>query len=205
MVTSLLASLLLLGSPTVVPTTQTSSTVAQTVVAQSIYSFASPFSSKDGRFSITLPEGYTKPKLETSDVPSEIGKIKLYMYTSMNIVEGVCLVGYSDITGIEMSADLKEKMLEGAKEGALGQMNATLEGEETISIDGHPGRSLVFTAESEGQTMKGRFDYYMVGSRLYQIGFIALAEDALTSDGIQSYFSSFKLMAAKAKAKKGKK
>jgi hypothetical protein len=160
------------------------------------------FSSKDGRFSIVFPEGYSTPKLEKSDIPSELGKIKLYMFTSLNDAEGVCLVGYSDINGVTITNDLKEKMLDGAKEGALKNMNATLENERTVELDGNPGRSLLFVTESGGEQMHGRFDYYMVGNRLYQIGYIAIAEGALDADHVVSYFDSFKLAAAKSKKRR---
>jgi hypothetical protein len=84
-------------------------------------------------------------------------------------------------------------MLEGAKEGAIENMHATLEAEDTISLDGVSGRSIRFTAQNEGQAMHGRFDYFMVGNRLYQVGFIALTSDGLADDSVQDYFKSFKI------------
>lgn len=197
-----LTSMLLAGLVATTPATHTPGAKSPTAFTSSaLFSPHDDFSSKDGRFFISIPDGYTKPKLEKSDIPSELGNIKLYMYTAVNISEGVCLVGYSDINGITITDELKEKMLDGAKEGALKNMNATLEDEQVISLEGNPGRSLRFVTENEGQQMRGRFDYYMVKNRLYQIGYIAIAEDALNSDNVQGYFSSFKLVQAKKKGK----
>lgn len=160
--------------------------------------------SKPGRFSIALPDGYPKPQLENSNVPSEIGQIKLSMYTSVREDQGVCLVGYSDISSMTITPELKEDMLNGAKEGALAQLNATLEAEEGIMLDGHPGRSIRFTSNNDEITLRGRMDYYMVGKRLYQIGFIEISDGALDSEGINNYFSSFKLTSATQQKKKKK-
>lgn len=163
-----------------------------------------PFISKPGRFSISIPDGYSEPELESNDIPSEIGEIKLYMYTSVNMTEGVCLVGYSDIQSITMTDELKIEMLEGAKEGAISNMNATLQSEEEMTIDGHPGRSIRFTTDNEGTTLRGRMDYYMVENRLYQVGFIEIANNSLDGAPVKGYFNSFKLTQADTKAKKKK-
>ena len=113
------------------------------------------------------------------------------------------LIGYSDISNVEFTDELREKMLEGAKEGAIENMHATLDNEENITLDGIPGRSIRFTADNEGQAMHGRFDYFMVGNRLYQVGYIALTADGLDTDAVRSYFKSFKID-AKAGKKKGR-
>lgn len=157
------------------------------------------FSSDDGNFSIQIPEGYSEPELQSSDVDSEIGDIKLHLYMSVN-TEGVCLIGYSDIN-LEITDELKNDMLEGAKEGAITNMGATLQSEEDISIDGHPGRSIRFTTESEGIPMRGRIDYYMVKNRLYQVGFIETGNGSMDRVTVQNYFKSFKLAPAKKEGK----
>lgn len=157
------------------------------------------FTSDDGKFSIQIPDGYSEPELQSSDVDSEIGDIKLHLYMSVN-TEGVCLIGYSDIN-MEITDDLKSDMLEGAKEGAISNMGATLQSEEDISIDGHPGRSIRFTTESEGIPMRGRIDYYMVDNRLYQVGFIETGNNSMDRANVQNYFKSFKLASAKKESK----
>ncbi len=168
--------------------------------------FASPFVSKDGRFSINLPDGFGKPTLESQDVPSELGPIKLHMHTALGS-DGVCLVGYSDISNVEFTDELREKMLEGAKEGAIENMNAKLESESTITIDGRKAKSVRFSMDAEGQTMHGQFNYVMDGNRLYQIGYIALTDNVIGNAAVQDYFSSFKITSAanNAKPAKGKK
>lgn len=158
--------------------------------------------SKPGRFSIAMPNGFPKPTLENSNIPSEIGRIKLSMYTSVKEDAGVCLVGYSDISSVTITPELKEEMLDGAKQGALAQLDATLEGEEGIMLDGHPGRSIRFTSNSDGITLRGRMDYYMVEKRLYQIGFIEIGDGLLESENIHGFFSSFKLTTSTKRSKK---
>lgn len=158
--------------------------------------------SKPGRFSISLPDGYPKPTLESSNVASEVGRIKLSMYTSVKEEDGVCLVGYSDISSVKITPELKEEMLDGAKEGALAQLNATLETEEGVLLDGHPGRSIRFISNNDGITLRGRMDYYMVGKRLYQVGFIEIGDGVLDSESIENYFSSFKLTSTTKQKKK---
>lgn len=165
---------------------------------------ANLFTSNAGRFSVALPDGYPAMSLEVSDVPSELGELKLYMYTSVDSEHGVCLVGYSDVKTITMSDGVKQEMLEGAQEGALSNMNATLVSEEEITLDGNPGRSIRFISETEEMNLRGRMDYYIVGRRMYQVGFIEIADGALESDGVSDYFASFKLIPTAKKSKKRK-
>lgn len=202
MIGSSLIAMLVAGCFTFAPMPQTNVAATHTAGSMLPAPPADAFTSKPGRFSISIPEGFSDPELETNNIPSEIGKIKLYMYTSVNETQGVCLVGYSDIKSITMTDELKEEMLEGAKEGALSNMNATLEGEESIMLDGHPGRSIRFTTDSEDTQMRGRMDYYMVDNRLYQVGFIEIANSALDGADVQEYFNSFKLISAAKKKKK---
>ncbi len=161
------------------------------------------FVSREGRFSIALPDGYSRPKLEVNDVASDMGAIKLYMYMSIRSSEGACLVGYSDIKGVQLTDELRQKMLDGAREGALNNMNATLDSETPTTLEGNPGRIVRFTAEKDGQKIRGRFDYYLVNNRLYQVGFIAIAQDALEQESISAFFGSFKLMKQAATPRKG--
>lgn len=150
------------------------------------------FSSKPGRFSISLPSGFSKPKLETSDIGDKGDKVKLYMHTSLG-ENGVCLIGYNDLDIKDINDELRNTLLDGAKDGALKNMNATVGSEKNISLDGNPGRSMEFTADNEGQAMHGRFDYYLVGNRLYQVGFIGITEGALEDTDVLNYFASFKV------------
>jgi hypothetical protein len=152
-----------------------------------------PFSSKPGRFSISLPSGFSKPKLETSDIGDKGDKVKLYMHTSLG-GNGVCLIGYNDLDVKDMNDEMRNTLLDGAKDGALKNMNATVGSEKNISLGGSPGRSMEFTADNEGQTMHGRFDYYLVGNRLYQVGFIGITESALEDTDVLNYFASFKVL-----------
>ncbi|MBS1910425.1 MAG: hypothetical protein JST22_00440 [Bacteroidetes bacterium] len=152
--------------------------------------------SSDGRFSITLPAGYSKPQLQTNSVESDNGTIRVHMYSAINANEGLCLIGYNDFKGATIDSMLELRILDGAREGALENMQATLEGERTLSLEGHPGRSIRFTTRKNDQVMYGRFDYYMVGTRLYQVGFIGGSAASVESQPVASFFASFKLMAA---------
>lgn len=155
-----------------------------------------PFVSKEGRFSIMLPPEYPRPKLEVTTIKSDDGPIKLRMYSSMNSEQGLCLIGYCDFNGASIDDELRAKILDGAKEGALENMQATLESDSAITVDGRPGRSIRFSAQKNSETMYGRFDYFLVGIRLYQIGFLSLTRDVQFSASIGEFFDSFKVSAA---------
>ncbi|HVZ37991.1 MAG TPA: hypothetical protein VHI13_01845 [Candidatus Kapabacteria bacterium] len=150
--------------------------------------------SPDGRFSITLPAGYSRPQLQTNSVESDNGTIRVHMYSAISANEGLCLIGYNDFKGATIDSILELRILDGAREGALENMQATLESERTLSLEGHPGRSIRFTARKNEQVMYGRFDYYLVGTRLYQVGFIGSSAASVESQPVASYFGSFKLM-----------
>ena len=154
-----------------------------------------PYTSRDGRFSVLFPPGYPAPKVTINSIASDNGTIKLYMHSSSNVAEGMCLVSYCDFKGAVIDEELKQRILDGAKEGALADMLATLESETPMTLGNYPGRSVRFSAVNNSDTVHGRFDFYLVGIRLYQVGFIGIDSLALGHDSITRYFDSFTLRA----------
>jgi hypothetical protein len=146
--------------------------------------------SDTGRFSVQFPGGFPKATKASQPIQTKLGPLTMITYVTEE-AEAACMVAYSDYPDEAFEGADINVLLDSARNGALRNVNGTMEKEEQISINGSPGRSIVFTGKSQGKTIHGRFDYYLVKPRLYQVGYMALAKDKLTEPGTEAYFHSF--------------
>ena len=79
-------------------------------------------------------------------------------------------------------------MLEGACHGAATNLGGTVDNEQTISLNGNPGRD--FTSTSAKGTVHARV--YLAGVRLYQVLAVHTAGSANASQNT-AFLNSFKL------------
>jgi len=160
-------------------------------------------SSDSGRFVVQFPEGFPAPKQQTQTVQTKIGPLAMITYLTEE-KDAACMVAYSDYPEAAFDGADVNALLDSARNGALNNVNGTMTSEEQITLNGHPGRSIIFAGSSQGQTIHGRFDYYLVKPRLYQVGFMAIDSTKLTQGGTMSYFKSFALSDGGGDAKEGK-
>jgi len=153
-------------------------------------------SSDTGRFVVQFPSGFPAPTQQTQQVPTKIGTLAMITYLTEQ-QEAACMVAYSDYPEAAFEGADVNALLDSARNGALNNVNGTMDSEEKITLDGNPGRSIVFTGSSQGRTIHGRFDYYLVRPRLYQVGYMAMSKEKLGEPGTVAYFKSFALSKTK--------
>jgi len=115
-------------------------------------------------FHVSFPSA---PKVETSTVPTDVGQIELHTYTT-SVSETALYIGVSDF-GASVSGSDPDKVLQGAKNGALSNSKSQLVSEKKIFFGENPG--LAYEGEGDAFHISARMAY--VGSVLYQIMVVA--------------------------------
>ncbi|HJW28412.1 MAG TPA: hypothetical protein VJ508_04080 [Saprospiraceae bacterium] len=149
--------------------------------------------SKDGKFSVILPDSFPQPEVSSKQVPTEVGEITMHLYSSDKPDGSTFIISYNDYPE---NAFVKEtpKMMDDIRDGALGNLGATLEGQNDFSFEGYPARSLDFSIASEGYQGYGRLQYFIAKPRLYQVIFLASDRAVRDLEVIRKTFASFKLL-----------
>jgi hypothetical protein len=146
------------------------------------------FKSATGRFAVMTPAPLQE---EAKALETEAGKIDLHLFAGQ-LDDIAYVIAYSDYPPEAAPPGYAEKMLDGARNGAVGNTNGgKLVSETNISLTGYPGRELVIAAQAEDRppmTIKGRI--FMVKNRLYQVTVVAprgKAGDKVIDDFLQSF------------------
>lgn len=127
-------------------------------------------------FSVWMPGSPTK---ETQTLPSEVGDIKL---STWSLIEQETALVFSvvDYPRNRMSKALPQDVLDGARSGALANVNGTVTREIQVLLDTGKGR--FWPGRQFEASLPQGFRYtarmYLVGDRLYQ--FALVAKDATT-------------------------
>jgi len=152
------------------------------------------FMSEAGGFVVKLP---STPTEQVQAVPSEVGDINLYIYM---VEEGNAALGvmYNELPELITSAadeELIKMMLDSGRDGAMGNSGGVLVSEEEISIDGHPGRHIVFEISDEmfPGGGEGIARIYYVDGRLYQVILIG-EKGAFLPEETAMFLDSFQLL-----------
>jgi len=143
------------------------------------------FAPKDGRFTVQMPG---EPKEQTNKVNTAIGPIDVHMFLSAPDPNTAYIVGYSDYPEEMMKKSESDKILDGARDGAVKNVNGKLDGEKKITIDKHPGRDFQIATEH----FEGRNRMYLVNARLYQVMVVG-SKEFVTGKDAERFLDSFKL------------
>lgn len=147
------------------------------------------YNSPEGHYNVSVPH---EPKISTQETTASTGeKVPQYMAASPD-GNGVFMIGYFDYTAAMTFSFDK------ARDGMLASMNATLLGEDTISLGSWPGRSLKLLAKaSDGQEFISRARIFDVGRRAYVLQCIfPKAEDSpAVLEKCAKFVDSFKVNA----------
>ena len=146
--------------------------------------------SKEGRFSIYFPEGFSTPEQKTMEMETPAGKLPVTLYMAQQDSTSAYIVAYSDYPERAFDAGI-EAMLNSAPESALRTYNGTVEKQSDLSLNGHAGRSLVFRGTAENRPVFGRADYYIVKPRIYEILFLTSDSTRVTAPQITTTLSTF--------------
>jgi len=145
--------------------------------------------SQDGNFRVTMPG---KAKTFTRTINTGVGQIKLhFFFVPTHQGKTAYMVIYNDYPAeFAKQADGKQ-VVNGAVNGAVRKRKGKVLKKKDISLDGHPGRWVVFESEEDGRTMRGHIRTYYVNGRLYQtMVFYDMASGPEQSD-ITRFLDSF--------------
>ena len=172
----------------VAPTPQETAAVAPILAKGAIVS------SKEGHFSVQLPDGFATTDTEVQPIQTEMGEIETINYTSFTETSAA-MVGASEYPeALLVFIKGKEKeVLDGAQEGALRNVNGSVVSEENTQIDSFPARTVTFSAEADGQPLFGKALFILANSRLYHILFISNNEAEIKNSNVDAFFKSFKI------------
>ena len=141
------------------------------------------FTSKEGAFSVVLPE---PPKEKSEDMNSNSGPTTLHTFTvERNEGQSFFMVGYSDY---QNKLDVEES-LTGVINGQVDSLKGKITSDTAVTLDGHPGR--LVTIESAEAVFYSKI--YVAGNRLYQVMF-ANAKSVKTAADLNESFESFRIL-----------
>lgn len=159
---------------------------AEKTEGETVVSDQPMYTSEEGNFKIIFPG---EPTVTSETVPTDIGDIQMKMYMYEKSREEAYMVAYSDYPQEAVDAGDKKEMLQGSKEGVVGNISASVEEEKEIEIDGNPG--VYFKAK--GPVFTTVYKLYLVKNRLYQVGILKAA--VYPSDAeIKAFLNSFELI-----------
>jgi hypothetical protein len=152
----------------------------------------STYNDPAGRFSITLPSGFKPFTVQKQSQPTPAGPIDLNFLQSETL-QGACVLGYSDFPEASFEGRTPKRILEDGRDGALRNINATLEKQEDITVQGKTGIDIYGSATSGGRLVYVRFQFILDKPRAYQIGYLAYNRADLDKQDVQAYFDSFRI------------
>jgi len=142
--------------------------------------------SKAGRFTVMMPG---EAKEQKQDVPTPAGKITMTMYILEK--DGTAYFAtFNDYPAELIQKSEADTLLDGARDGAVGNVKGKLLEEKKIKVDAFPGREITF--EALGGMFIGRSRIYLVKERLYQVMVLSPKAAGLPKDA-GKYLDSFKL------------
>ena len=148
---------------------------------------AKMFTSQAGGFSAAFPED---PQEDVQTLPTDVGEIEVH-FLSLERENAVYMIVYSDYPTDVVAQSDPESMLNGARDGAVSNVQGTLVSEEKITIDDHPGRGLKITSSDGEATIYS--NVYLVNNRLYQI-MVVIPSSTNLSNEASNFLNSFKLI-----------
>ena len=147
------------------------------------------FSSETGNFSIDTP-GTLEETQQSVETP--VGPINIHTFTAESN-ESAYVVAYSDYPNEIVEQTDPEMLLDSSRDGAVSNLGGTLVEEETIELEGNPGRSLIIDTAAgteEAATINSRI--FLVDNRLYQI--LVVVPEAVEGEiDSETFLDSFEL------------
>lgn len=147
-----------------------------------------PFTSKQGRFSVVWPGSVPKPTTQTTN--SAIGKLQVTMYIS-DLGSRAVMVGYNDYPASVVPRMNPKKALEGARDGAMKNIGGTVSSQKPYQQQGHPALTFRFGTTTG---LFGQANLVMDGGRLYQVMYYTKDKADLDKPEAQNFINSFKII-----------
>jgi hypothetical protein len=153
-----------------------------------------PFTSFDGRFIVTPPPGF--PVFERSTNLLSDGKVELHLFRSeFPGGSAAIIVGYNDLSESAASRPPQE-LLEKTRDGALKEVNGTLESQENLTVKGRPALSayISITDQPSGTQVYCRWECVLQPRRAYYICYTTTDKAGLNRQEVEAFFQSFVLL-----------
>jgi len=144
-----------------------------------------PYHSEEGRFSVLFPG---EPESKTEQVETPAGTLEFVMHSAGSKKTGF-VVAYVDYSHEVMKNADAKKMLDGARDGAVRNVNGRLEKEKVLDFHGKPGRELEIIVPKKA-IIKARL--ILIGNRLYQMMAISQSSGIL-EEKTPEFFDSFRV------------
>ncbi len=141
------------------------------------------FRHENGRFTVLFPG---TPKEDTQSAPTAIGPIAVHFFT-VESPEGMMAVAYSDFPAELIRRGNVDKMLDGARDGAVANVGGKLVEEKKAGLWDAPGRELLVKVKDSAFC---RCRLYLVKNRLYQVHVLGNRE-RVESPEADKFFNSF--------------
>jgi type II secretory pathway pseudopilin PulG len=149
------------------------------------------FTSSEGNFEVMFPD---KPKYNVQAVQTPAGSIDIHFFM-VEKIDYACIVGYSDYPAELMEKADHTKLLDGAANGAVNNINASISYQEDIDLDGYYGREIAFTIRKSFKMPKGgngKARFFIADNRLYQI--LKIGTNVISDASTDNYLESFKIL-----------
>lgn len=148
------------------------------------------FKSDAGKFTVNAPDG--KMTETSQNVATAAGSIQLTMYQS-TAGNNTYMAGYSDFPEALIKQVSVDKLLDGARDGAVANVNGKLISDTKIERDGNTGKEIVLEAKApNGQEATAKAHYFLINNRLYQA--MAIVPKGQTGGAeVDDYLKSFKI------------
>jgi hypothetical protein len=144
------------------------------------------FASRTGGFYIVMPGS---PDSEVHDVFTAVGVLELHTFF-VQVRDSAYMVGYSDYPKFLVDSAVVDEMLDGARDGAVANVDGRLVWERRIRLQGYPGRELWIEADVDGESGLAHARLYLVGTRLYQI-LVAGPTHEYSQSNAEKFLNSF--------------
>jgi hypothetical protein len=142
------------------------------------------FAPPEGRFSVDMP-GRPRQAKQKVEANSEIVGLTIYLAESKGEAFAVT---YADHDRFDDDREAIDRILDGARDGAVRNSGGKLMSEERVVCCGCPGRAIVFKTES-GRLVRELI--VLSKDRLYQV--YVLSDKSAQSEDSARFFKSFKL------------
>jgi hypothetical protein len=150
------------------------------------------FSSAEGGFQARFPAAPESQNLPTATV---VGNVEQKMFS---VTQGVAFyaASFADYPQTAMKEAVPATVLDGARDGAVKNVQGKLVKEDQITLDGHPGRAIHIQATAQGTSVRLDARIFLVNNRLYQMIVVRPGGGLGSDQDVAKFLDSLKLISA---------
>lgn len=148
-----------------------------------------PYSSDEGRFSVLTPTVFNQ---NTETTPTDAGDIRFLRFTAQPDFRRINIIVVSLMPEALIAGRNPMGLLQGTREGVIGQFQGTVNAERQMTLDGKAGLEMKLSGISQGMSVSVLSRVFLSGSSLYQL--YAICEKGHEDEAAARHFlDSFKL------------